>query len=249
VSRRGRRGALSFWLIFCAPLVAGRAALPARRPAVEIKVEVTEVDNVKASRLGVEWLDTVAFEEAAPAGIVAVGPVERLTNLHADLHLLVEEGAAELLANPNLVTDSGTTAVFHAGGQMPYITSTSLGSSNVQFKSYGVALEVSPRVTKERMIQMKIRASVSAPDPANSVALSGNSVPAIMVRDVSSNVTVRPGATITLAGLVQTQTENRQSGVPILRRIPLLGWFFRWHIRSHRRTTVIMFVTPRLAEL
>ena len=58
-----------------------------------------------------------SFSERAPAGVVSVGAVGRVTALKADLHFLIEEGAAELLANPNLVTDSGSPATFHAGGR------------------------------------------------------------------------------------------------------------------------------------
>ncbi len=152
---------------------------------LEIKVEVTEVDHSKASRLGIEWLNSAAFAEASPAGLVAIGSVGRLTPLRADLHFLVEEGAAELLANPNLITDSGTAASFQAGGEIPYITSASLGATHVEFKPYGVALNVRPTLLKSGLIRMRVTASVSAPDPTNGVLLSGNAVPALLERKVT----------------------------------------------------------------
>jgi pilus assembly protein CpaC len=191
----------------------------------------------------------VVLSENGAAGVVAVGQIERTTALHADIHMLIEEGAAELLANPNLITDAGTTATFHAGGQLPYMTSTNLGATNVEFKPYGVLLNVRPDVVDGSFIRLKIRAALSAPDGTNGVQLSGNTVPALSEREVTSNVTVSPGMTMTLAGLVQTRKEQLVRGVPFLRRIPLLGALFRWKKSNFRRTTVVVFVTPRFVEL
>lgn len=231
-------------------MLAVRAAdaAPAAKKTIEVQVEVAEVDNTRASSLGVSWPEAVRAEESSVPGLVSIGPLERLTRLHADVRFLMEEGAAELLANPNLVTDSGTAATFHAGGQIPYATSASLGATSVEFKPYGVVLEVRPRWLDEGRIEMKIRASVSAPDRTNGVLLSGNLVPALFEREVTSHVTVDPGQTVTLAGLVQTQSDQSIRGVPILRKIPVLGALFRWKTRSQRRTTIIMFVTPRVVD-
>ena len=162
------------------------------------------------------------------------------------IHFLIEEGAAETLASPNLVTDSGTPATFHAGGEIPYVTNTSLGSTHVQFKPYGVAVNVQPLVLDDGSVRMKVKAEVSSPDPSNGTFLSGTSVPAFREREVASNVTLRDGATMMLAGLTQTQRDEVNSGVPILRRVPLLGALFRWKRTNHRRTTIIIFVTPRV---
>lgn len=217
--------------------------------SIEINVEVAEVDHVKAASLGVEWLNTLSFEESPIAGVFQVGPIQRLTPLKADVRMLIEEGAAELLANPNLVTDSGTTATFHAGGQIPYITSSALGSTHVEFKPYGVMLEIRPQHLDSGHIELQLRASVSAPDQTNGVVISGTQVPALFERELSSNVTLRPDTTVTLAGLLQTQEEKKTYGVPMLRSIPIIGAIFRWRRTSFRRSTIIMFVTPHVVTL
>lgn len=222
------------------------AAPAARKIPVEVQVEVNEVDNAKAASLGVDWIDTVSLQEASQSGIVSLGSIERLSGLKADLHFLIEEGAARLLANPNLVTDSGTEASFHAGGEIPYITSSSLGTTHVEFKTYGVTLQVKPTLLPDSRVHLRVRAGVSAPDASAGAVLSGNSVPALLSREVASNVTVEQGSGMTVAGLVQTQTSESVKGVPILRKVPLLGALFRWRRTNFRRTTIIIFVTPRV---
>jgi pilus assembly protein CpaC len=228
--------------------VAMAAAAPLPAPPIEVRVEVAEVDNLGAQQLGVEWIDQVSLQERASHGLVALGAFERSAPFKADIHFLIEEGAAELLANPTLVTDSGTSARFRAGGEIPYITTSSLGSSNVEFKPYGVTLSVRPRLLSDGRIFMDMNAGVSAPDNSSGVSLSGNTVPGLLQRDVSSHVTVDPGLTMTIAGLVQSQKEQVVSGVPILRKLPLLGGLFRWRRTNHRRTTIIIFVTPNVIQ-
>ena len=223
--------------------VVSRGSVP-----IEVQVEVTEIDHRKASQLGVEWPTQIDVTEIVPGSLGQVGSFQRVTPLQAKLHLLIQDGAAELLANPNLITDSGTTATFQAGGQIPYITSSSLGSTNVEFKPYGVLLQVSPTMLPSGRIELKVRASVSAPDSSGGVLLSGNEVPAIQERVVTSHITVEPGNTITLAGLVQTLKEDITQGVPVLRRIPILGALFRWKKTNYRRTSVVVFMTPRIKD-
>lgn len=232
-------------------VMTGADAMFASAPVVapiEVRVEVTEVDNVGASKLGVEWIDQLSFAETAAQGPVSLGSIERTTPLKADVHFLIEEGVAQLLANPTLVTDSGTSARFRAGGEIPYITTGSLGTTHVEFKPYGVMLSIRPRILEDGRIRMDVETGVSAPDNSSGVSLSGNTVPALLERTVSSHVTVESGTTMTVAGLVQSQHEEVVSGVPFLRRIPLLGALFRWRRTNHRRTTIIAFVTPRLIQ-
>jgi pilus assembly protein CpaC len=241
-----RRTFLAAACLWAGPPLGVAAATP--KMPIEVRVEVAEVDHSKASTLGVEWPDSIGAVETSRAGVVSLGSFDRLTDFQGTLHFLMQEGAAELLANPNLMTDSGTTATFHAGGEIPYITSAALGATHVEFKPYGVNLNVRPTVLDSGQIGMVIKASVSSPDAPNGVSLSGNRVPAILEREVTSNVTVSAGETITLAGLVQTHKEELKRGVPILRKIPLLGALFRWTQKNYRRTTVVMFVTPLMGN-
>lgn len=216
---------------------------------IEVQVEVTEVNHTKASRLGVEWNNALEWTESSVAGGIKTGRIDRSSPLQARLKMLVEEGAAEILANPNLITDSGTVATFQAGGELPYVTSASLGTTHVEFKPYGVSLRIEPKLLPDGRIEMSVKASVSAPDATNGVQVTGNTVPAIAEREVTSHVTLKPGTSLALAGLVQSLKEEQNSGVPILRKLPLLGGLFRWKQSVNRRTSVVVFLTPKIKEL
>ncbi|MBI3291416.1 MAG: type II and III secretion system protein [Elusimicrobia bacterium] len=216
-------------------------------PLIQVSVEVVEADMQRSRRLGVQWLDALHLEEASVPGLLSVGMLQR-GKLFADLQVLLERGAADLLANPKLITQSGAPASFHAGGEIPYLSAAGLGTTHVVFKPYGVHLEVTPRSESGGMIHLLLKAGVSSPDSAVSVSLSGNTVPGLLTRDVSTELTIRNGTTVTLAGLIQTRKETKTSGVPLLSELPLIGIFFSQQKVVHSRTSLVLFVTPTLLE-
>jgi pilus assembly protein CpaC len=224
-------------------------ALPANNKdaLIQIGVEVIEVDEQKVQQLGIQWLNTLHVEEANVPALFKVGTFTR-GQLFADLQALITEGAADLLANPKLVARNGTTAAFKAGGELPYAVAGSLGTSTVEFKPYGIDLKIHPQLQNDNQIEMSVQAEISGPDDQNSVSLSGNIVPGIRSRKVSSELTLGAGSTLTMAGLVQSQKAWTRRGVPGLMRIPFLGWFFSHKTQINKRTSIVVFITPILLE-
>jgi pilus assembly protein CpaC len=166
--------------------------------------------------------------------------------IFADLQFMEQHGAADLLANPKLVARDGTDASFHAGGEMPYATTAALGTATVVFKPYGVDLKINPHLNDQGHIEMSIEAGVSGLDSQNGVSLSGNMVPAIRARHVSSQLTLNPGSTLTMAGLIQNDKESVRDGIPGLMHIPLLRYLFSHKTYVNRRTSIVIFVTPTI---
>jgi len=214
---------------------------------IQIGVEVVEVDEQKTQNLGVQWLSTLNVMESGVPSLLKVGSLTR-DALTADLQFLEQHGAADLLANPKLVALDGTTAAFQVGGELPYATSSSLGSTNVEFKSYGVNLKMTPHREENGKITISLEAEVSGPDTQNSVTLSGNTVPAIRSRKFTSQLMLDPGTTLTVAGLIQTDKEWTRVGVPGLMHIPLLGYLFSHRTQTNNRTSIVVFVTPTVLE-
>src|ERR1019366_5921506 len=148
------------FLFFVTP--AARAAEKSK-PLIQIGVEVVEVDEQRATNLGVQWLNALHVQEGAVPSLLNVGTLTR-DAIFADLQFLEQNGAVDLLANPKLVARDGTSATFHAGGELPYATAASFGTVTVVFKPYGVELKVSPHVDEQGLVELSIEAEVSGPD-------------------------------------------------------------------------------------
>ncbi|HVO33458.1 MAG TPA: type II and III secretion system protein [Elusimicrobiota bacterium] len=213
------------------------------KPLIQIGIEVVEVDEQKSQQLGLEWFNQMHLEEVSAPAVFAVGAFTR-SQMFADLQVLMNEGAADLLANPKLVTRDATTATFHAGGELPYATAGTLGTVTIEFKPYGVNLKINPHIDDAGKIVMSLDAEVSGPDTQNSVTLAGNTVPAIRSRNVTSQLTMDPGSTLTMAGLIQSDKEWTREGVPGLMHIPLLGYLFSHKTEIRKKTSIVVFVTP-----
>jgi len=216
---------------------------PASKSLIQIGVEVVEVDEQKTQDLGVEWIHQFHIQESNIPSFFTVGTFAR-SQIFADLQALEQHGAADLLANPKLVARDGTTANFHAGGELPYAIAGTLGTVTIEFKSYGINLKISPHLETSGSIAMTIDAEVSSPDSQNSVTLAGTTVPGIRSRTVSSQLILAPGSTLTLAGLIQNDKEWSRTGVPGLMHIPVLGYLFSHKTQTNRRTSIVVFVTP-----
>ena len=224
---------------------AHAAAIPKPVPLIQIGVEVVEVDEQKTEKLGINWINSLHLQEATAPALFTVGTFARAA-LFADLEAMISHGTADLLANPKLVTRDGTTATFHAGGEIPYAVSGTMGSVTIEFKPYGINLKINPHVEPEGRIALIVDAEVSGPDQQNSVSLAGNTVPGIRSRQVTSELTLDPGTTLTLAGLIQNQKEWKREGLPLLSKIPLLGYLFSHKVQTTQRMSIVVFVTPTL---
>src|SRR5258708_147650 len=128
---------------------------------IQIGVEVVEGDEKKRERVGGQWINAVIFAETP--SVLNIGTITR-TQIKAAVEALIQEGAADLLANPKLVTRNGTTATFHAGGEIPYVVSSGLGNVTVEFKPYGVNLQINPKLNEENKIVLTVNAEITWPE-------------------------------------------------------------------------------------
>jgi len=224
-------------------VAVSRAASPGSKPLIQIGVEVVEVNEQKTQDLGISWFNQLAIQEASVPALLKIGTLTR-DQITANLEVMLQEGAADLLANPKLVTRDGTAATFHVGGELPYAVAGTQGTVTIEFKQYGINLKISPHLNEQNQIEMNLDAEVSGPDNQNSVTLSGNTVPGIRSRQVTSQLTMAPGNTLTLAGLIQNNKEWTRQGIPGLMHIPLLGYLFSHKSLTNQRTSIVVFVTP-----
>lgn len=158
----------------------------------------------------------------------------------AQLHALQEAGQAMVLAQPQLVARSGSTAEFLAGGEVPYSTTDANGATSTAFKPYGVSLRITPRLERSGIVRSRIEVEVSSVDHA----LSVENGPALKTRRASTEFNVRSGQTLVLAGFLSRDESRNADSVPGLGNLPLLGTLFRSVKTQKNDTELAVFVTP-----
>lgn len=163
--------------------------------------------------------------------------------LNAQLNLLAQEGKAALLAEPQLSARNGSKASFLAGGEIPYAVTTRDGVY-VQFKQYGVKLNITPRVDARGVIRATIESEVSSIDRSVTTVAG----PALLTRKTETEFNVRSGETIVLSGLLQRESSKDIDKLPGLGDIPILGALFRSKSYQNKETELVVFVTPTVAS-
>lgn len=176
-----------------------------------------------------------------PSSPVATSAVNMALN--AQLQALEQKGTASVLAEPQLSTRSGYKATFLAGGEIPYSVA-SVNGVTVQFKPYGIRLDIEPRVARSGAIRAVIDSEVSSID----TSISTTNGPALLTRRTKTEFNVKPGETIVLAGLLQRSNSTDIEGLPFLGNIPILGALFRSKRFQNKETELVVFVTPHLVD-
>ncbi len=176
-----------------------------------------------------------------PRGLNVLSAVN--TGLNAQLNLLAQEGKATLLAEPQLSARSGSKASFLAGGEIPYAVSTRDGVY-IQFKTYGIKLDITPKVDHRGVVRATIQTEVSSID--RSVSTAGG--PALLSRKTDTEFNLRDGETIVLSGLLQRENSSDVDKVPVLGDLPVIGAVFRSKRFQNKETELVVFVTPTVVS-
>jgi pilus assembly protein CpaC len=210
-------------------------------PMIQIAVEIAEVNNNMAKELGVTWIDEIKTAEGEVPSVFTSGDWKRLSAITADLKMLADRGAAKIMSKPKIATKSGTTAKFLAGGALPVIAS-GIGGGKIEWKEYGIRVEVKPEVTQDGGIDAFVSCEVSRPDWTNKVM----EFPAISARQAEASVRMRNGETLAIAGLGETKKETKTKGVPFLMDVPLIGLLFSRKTWMETENTIMIFVTAKI---
>ncbi|WP_415242570.1 type II and III secretion system protein family protein [Zhongshania sp.] len=169
-------------------------------------------------------------------------------NFSAAVNALQQNGYAYTLAEPSLVSLSGQTASFLAGGEFPYPVANNEGQVQIEFKEFGVRLRLTPTILSENSIMLKVAPEVSDLDFSSGVQASGVSVPALRVRRTDTTIQLAPGESFIISGLVTRNTYNNADKIPGLGDIPILGALFRSTRFEQDDKELVMVVTPHLIK-
>jgi pilus assembly protein CpaC len=172
-------------------------------------------------------------------------------NIEAIINASKSRGQFRSLAEPNLLTVPGKEAYFLAGGEFPFPViqaGNQTGGITIVFKDFGIKLRFTPTITRSGAIRLKLAPEVSSLDFANGLVIQGFEIPSILTRRAETEVELREGQHLAIAGLMDNNTVNNVTKIPILGDIPILGQFFRSTDAQQRRTELLVLVSPRLVQ-
>lgn len=162
------------------------------------------------------------------------------------LEALEQKGVVRFLAEPNLVALSGQEAKFLAGGEYPVPVSQSDGQTTVEFKPFGVELSFIPRVVDKDLINLELKAAVSAIDTTNGITLEGFEIAAFSRRETSTTVEMRDGESFAIAGLLQDDFTDSSAQLPWIGDVPVLGALFRSANYQRSQTELVIIISSHL---
>lgn len=243
---------------------------------VMLEVRIAEMSKSLVKRLGINFnyvdggefgistlggLSQLVKPEAAnldsggPFGLLVSPAVNALFRFNAGgatwtgfVDALKEDGLVKILAEPTLVTLSGQTANFLAGGEFPVPVPQGLGTVAVEYKPFGVGLSFSPTVLSKDKINIKVTPEVSELDFTTAVVLEGFVVPGLRTRKAATTVELGDGQSFAIAGLLRETIRDNLQKYPLLGDIPIIGTLFRSRSFQKNETELIIVVTPRLVK-
>ena len=194
-----------------------------------------------ASRLGVNLAAA-----GAPSIAFSILGADYLVDL--ELSAQQTEGKAEILSNPRVVTADNQEAVIKQGREIPYtVPASGTGPATTEFKEAVLELKVTPKITPDNRVNMKL--AVKKDDVGQDVAQAGGGfVPSIDKREVTTNVLVNSGETVVLGGVFEQNKRKGNTKVPLLGDIPLLGYLFQENATSTVKRELLIFVTPQILK-
>ncbi|CCN38163.1 putative Flp pilus assembly protein, secretin CpaC [Vibrio nigripulchritudo SFn27] len=229
---------------------------------VNISVRIVEMERTTSEQLGLRWssvgnmrwgtwdsLQTalgVTPGNKFPTNNLPSGPDQHGLNVIIDA--LVENSLVNVLAEPNLTAKSGEAATFMSGGEFPFPVDNGDDGVSIEFKKFGIALELTPTVLSNNQISLTVAPEVSTLSRENSVSIAGVEVPGIETRRATTTIELADGQSFALAGLVRTYQDHKVEALPFLGEIPVLAPFFSNNSFKNAESELVIIATARLVE-
>ncbi|WP_424691522.1 type II and III secretion system protein family protein [Erwinia sp.] len=212
---------------------------------VNVKLSVVEVTKTFSDNLGIDWGSITGNTGSITPGAF------RFVKFNADtlsgmIHAIRNDSIARVLAEPNLSVLSGETAEFLVGGEVPVLTSSANGTS-VQYKEFGIKLNVGAKVSSSERIRVTLSEEVSNVQSAFNIA-SGETFPTFQTRRAKTTVELADGESFLLGGLISNNEREELARLPFIGEIPILGALFRHAQTERSRTELVVVATVTLVK-
>ena len=167
--------------------------------------------------------------------------------LNVELAALEADGVGKIISSPRVMTANNVKAKMEDGTEIPYVTVQTTGgatTNTVSFKPAKLSLEVTPQITPDGMIRMKL--VVKKEDPDWTRAVQGN--PPIKSSVVETDVIVENGGTIVIGGVYKIDNSTNTEKVPFFGDLPGIGWLFKVQNKDSARRELLIFITPKVVN-
>jgi type II secretory pathway component GspD/PulD (secretin) len=183
------------------------------------------------------------------------------TGLRATLSFLNTSDDAKILASPRTVTLDNETAHIEAGQLYPIInvtagTANTTGGSQVNYSNLTVRLDVTPRISANNLINLKVQPHVMRLESVQTftagAAADGTpstfDVPIFATSTLDTRVMIPSGNTLVMGGLISDSVSEGNIKVPILGDIPFMGRLFRQDRKTREKGNLVVFITPTIVQ-
>ncbi|HXI04403.1 MAG TPA: type IV pilus secretin PilQ, partial [Candidatus Saccharimonadales bacterium] len=242
-------------------------ALDMQTPQVSIEARIVEATRDFQRSLGIDWnfsanadpalgtqtnldfphranlnadVNLASTSHAGTLGI-ALGNVLDSVTLDVTLDAFEADGKVRILSAPKIVTQNNQPANIEQGTQIPVVTTTAT-EIQVQYVPASLRLLVTPQITAEETVVMKVVVENNQP----SDTLSVGDTPAIVTERVDTQILVRSGTTAVIGGVYKLSESDSETGLPGLRRVPFFGWLFKNKQFQKSSSELLVFLTPKI---
>jgi type IV pilus assembly protein PilQ len=237
-------------------------------PQVMIEARIVEATRTFSNSIGVVWSfngvadaahgnttglvfpnsGAVAGNVSLPSGApqvlhLTLANVLDTFALDASLHAAESRGLVKVISTPKVQTQTGEEASIQSGFQIPVQTTVN-NTTSVLYINATLRLDVTPQITNEGTVIMHLTIQKREPAAGINIA-SGQNIP-LTTRDAKTRLMVRDGGTAVIGGIFKITTNDAQSMVPGLWKIPILGNLFRSRDQSENTDELMIFITPRI---
>ncbi|MGE5715404.1 MAG: type IV pilus secretin PilQ [Acidobacteriota bacterium] len=237
-------------------------------PQVMIEARIVEANRTFSNEVGIVWGFTgvadaahgnttglvfpnsgsVAGNVSLPSGApqvlhLTLANVLDTFHLDAAIHAAESRGLVKVISTPKVQTQTGEEASIQSGFQIPVQTTVN-NTTSVLYINATLRLDVTPQITNEGTVIMNI--SIQKREPAVGINIAGGQNIPLTTRDAKTRLMVRDGGTAVIGGIFKITTNDGQSMIPGLWKIPILGNLFRSRTQTESTDELMIFITPRI---
>ena len=231
---------------------------------VMVNAVIAQITLTDDTRFGVDWSrvagntlnpissnTTTDFAPNLNGLMFTRGFIDGSARVDATLEAIAQNNEVRLLARPSLTVGNNQEGEIQIGAEVPVeagesISAGGLSTTNIQYRDTGIGLLITPQINEDGVVNLIINQTLRSVDNS---ASGINNNPVFNNQEITTTVVVKDGDNIVLGGLIQTDTEALNTGVPLLNRVPGLGNLFSYQQDNLERRELFIVLRPEVINL